>query len=254
MNRLVYLLILFLTQSALLFAGQIEVKRERVFTGTGLYGFMNGGADLFLEYGVRKLTTRDILYAGEEYTLDIYEMPTPEDAYGIYSVHTFKCDQADTDGGINCLSTYQLQSVVGNCYVSLVFTSGSEKARSQADVVLKHYTSALKRADILFPEQLTISPPYSGVLKFMRGTIALSAAQLSLSNLLKDCAYTGVWLYPSANDDEKLAFISFETKEDALSLFEKAGEEAVLNSGENWILLKNSDLDSEEENYGPFGF
>lgn len=60
-----------------------EIKRERIFTGTGLYGFMNGGADQFLEYGVSKLTTRDIVYKGNEYTVDIYEMPTPEDAFGI---------------------------------------------------------------------------------------------------------------------------------------------------------------------------
>ena len=29
---------------ALLTAQEVEVKRERTFTGSGLYGFMNGGA------------------------------------------------------------------------------------------------------------------------------------------------------------------------------------------------------------------
>ena len=31
-------------------AQEMTVKRERVFTGTGLYGYMNGGAEQFLEY------------------------------------------------------------------------------------------------------------------------------------------------------------------------------------------------------------
>ena len=49
-------------------AQEMTVKRERVFTGTGLYGYMNGGAEQFLEYGVTKLTARDLEYNGEEYT------------------------------------------------------------------------------------------------------------------------------------------------------------------------------------------
>ena len=54
-------------------AQEMTVKRERVFTGTGLYGYMNGGAEQFLEYGVTKLTARDLEYNGEEYALEIYE-------------------------------------------------------------------------------------------------------------------------------------------------------------------------------------
>ena len=129
-------------------AQEISVKRERVFTGTGLYGYMNGGAEQFLEYGVTKLTAYDLEYGGEEYALEIYEMPTPEDAYGIYSLHVFRCQRADTLGCIDCLSTYQLQTVCGNLYVSLVFPSGTKKAKQQADDIL--------RAIICFktPEQL----------------------------------------------------------------------------------------------------
>ncbi|MDL2305625.1 hypothetical protein LJC72_09860, partial [Bacteroides sp. OttesenSCG-928-D19] len=73
-----------------------QVQRERQFAGTALYGFMNGGADLYFEYGVQQLISRDILYGSQEFTLDIYQMPTPADAYGIYSMHVFRCQRADT--------------------------------------------------------------------------------------------------------------------------------------------------------------
>lgn len=47
---------LFLCFPVLLWAQDgVQVKRERVFTGSGLYGFMNGGAEQFLEYGVSRL-------------------------------------------------------------------------------------------------------------------------------------------------------------------------------------------------------
>lgn len=60
---------LFLCFPVLLWAQDgVQVKRERVFTGSGLYGFMNGGAEQFLEYGVSRLTARDVVYKGEDYT------------------------------------------------------------------------------------------------------------------------------------------------------------------------------------------
>ena len=48
----------------------ITIEKERTFVGTGLYGFMNGGSDLYLEYGFEKLTTRDIKYKDEKYALN----------------------------------------------------------------------------------------------------------------------------------------------------------------------------------------
>ena len=235
----------------------ITVKRERTFTGTGLYGFMNGGADLFLEYGVKKLTTRDLVYTDEEYTLDIYEMPTPEDAYGIYSVHIFKCLQADTDEGINCLSTYQLQTVAGNFYISLVFTSGSEKARTNAKVLLQHYTADIKGDNIIFPEQIKTSVPlpYSGVLKFLRGPISISGAQLSLATILQGISINGVWFFPSSDKEgENRVFIIFNDNDTTNSVRAKIAPEDIVDSAETWLYIRCRDTKKPAEDKGPFGF
>ena len=66
-----------------------QVKRERVFTGSGLYGFMNGGAEQFLEYGVSRLTARDVVYKGEDYTLENYEITSQENKIDINTIHIF---------------------------------------------------------------------------------------------------------------------------------------------------------------------
>ena len=234
----------------------ITVKRERVFTGTGLFGYMNGGAELYLEYGVRKLTTRDLVFMNEEYTLDIYEMPTPEDAFGIYSLHTFKCLQADTDDCINCMSTYQLQMATGNYYVSLVFTSGSEKARINAKVLLQHYLSDIKRDNVFIPEQIQpiVSLPYSGVLKFLRGPISLSSAQLSLANTLKDIEINGVWFFPSDIDNEYRALIIFNDVETSNSIRDKIIPDDIVGYSETWLHIRCRDIKKSDENNDPFGF
>ncbi|MDD3064339.1 MAG: hypothetical protein PHG27_01520 [Massilibacteroides sp.] len=232
-------------------ADDIEVKRERTFTGAGLYGFMNGGADLFLEYGVRKLLTRDLLFDGEEYTLDLYEMPSPEDAYGIYSVHVFKCNEADHNGRIDCLSDYQLQTVAGNYYVSLVFTSGSKKASANAGRILSYYLKKIDDSRIGFPEQL--KPPYSGVVKFVRGRIALSAVQMALTTLLDGFPYTGIWLTKTA-EDEVEAFVSFDDDVSAARLQSQIASSDLLEVGKNWIYLKSREAEKTEDLTSPFGF
>lgn len=113
MKHITRWIIFLLLVPALTAAQEVEVKRERTFTGSGLYGFMNGGAEQFLEYGVSRLVARDVVYEGQEYTIEIYDMPTPEDAFGIYSLHVFRCQRADTLACIDCLSPYQLQAVAG---------------------------------------------------------------------------------------------------------------------------------------------
>ena len=105
MKHVIQWLVLLTFIPVFLVAQEVKVKREREFTGSGLYGFMNGGAEQFLEYGVSKLVARDVVYEGQEYTVEIYDMPTPEDAFGIYSLHVFRCQRADTLGCIDCRLT-----------------------------------------------------------------------------------------------------------------------------------------------------
>lgn len=163
---------------ALLAAQEVEVKREREFTGSGLYGFMNGGAEQFLEYGVSKLIARDVVYNGQEYTIEIYDMPTAEDAFGIYSLHVFRCQRADTLGCIDCLSPYQLQAVAGDKYVSVVFPSGSATAKSKVDELIRYYLPMDGKDNPEIPELLNEMSPYSGKLKFLRGPIGIPASVL----------------------------------------------------------------------------
>lgn len=142
-----------------------------------------------LEYGVSLLTARDVVYKGEDYTLEIYEMPSPEDAFGIYSLHIFKCERTDALGCIDCLSPYQLQAVVGNKYVSVVFSSGSSAAKDAVDELIRLYLPMDGKEAPQIPEILGIRSPYSGAVKYLRGPISVSSASTSLAELLEDCPF-----------------------------------------------------------------
>ncbi|RHJ82740.1 DUF6599 family protein [Parabacteroides sp. AM08-6] len=237
-----------------LFAEEPEVKRERIFTGEGLYGFMNGGAEQFLEYGVTRLVTRDLTYKDEEYTIDIYDMPTPEDAFGIYSLHIFKCTRADTDGCMDCLSPYQLQAVAGNNYISVVFPSGSEAAKSHVDELLRLYIPMDGKKNPRIPDILKLTPPYSGQLKFLRGPISVSGVSTSLSKLLENIPYTGIWFIADKPGKRYKALIYLKDKEVTGKLKAKLSEAAVIQAGNNFIYMKGEEAEKEENDQGDFGF
>jgi len=231
----------------------VTVNRERTFVGAGLYGFMNGGSDLYLEYGFEKLTTRDVQYKDEEYTVDIYEMSSPENAFGIYSLHTFKCLRADTLGYFNCLSAYQFQAVAGNRYISVVFPSGSAKARKNADELFSLYInpSGLKRIDI--PERISLVSPYSSRLKYLKGNLSVSNAQPTLHQWLEGISYSCIWLEVDKPVKGNKALIYPSGDEDIEALKKRIPKEEVIEYSKDYIYVKCPKKE-EVESHDSFGF
>lgn len=255
-HRIVWMvgLLCFLALPAFLLADEPVVKRERVFTGAGLYGFMNGGADQFLEYGVSKLVTRDVVYKGEEFTIDVYDMPTPEDAFGIYSLHIFKCARADSAGCIDCLSPYQLQAVAGSQYVSVVFPSGSQAARGMADELMRLYAPQAGKPGLKVPEALGLSLPYSGRLKFLRGPIGVSSVSTSLSHLLDGVAYRAVWFIADKPAKGYKALLEIPGKTDRQQVEARVPAADRLANGPGFLYIAGKEKETEEDDHGDFGF
>ncbi len=235
-------------------AQNVEIKREREFTGAGLYGFMNGGADQFLEYGVSRLISRDLIYNGEEYTLDIYEMPTPEDAFGIYALHVFKCEESDQQGCINCLSPYQWQGISGNLYISAVFPSGTTDAKKEVSSLIQQYTNQDNEPFPLVPKALLELKPYSTRLKFLRGPIGLSEASLDLTQRLKDFEYEGIWFIGNKKERSYQAWIIFPDENTTQKVKALTPSDDLIESGANYLFLKGKEKTTEKENSSGFGF
>jgi hypothetical protein len=65
--------------------GWVPVGEVHLFTGEGLFEHIDGGADIYFEYGFVKLVTRDYTEGKNAVSLEIYEMKNPSAAFGIYS-------------------------------------------------------------------------------------------------------------------------------------------------------------------------
>ncbi len=63
------------------------IEKPKIYLGDDLFELINGGADVYLEYGFNQVVTVD--YADPEQTiiqLEIYEMLDPASAFGIFSL------------------------------------------------------------------------------------------------------------------------------------------------------------------------
>jgi hypothetical protein len=67
-------------------AGWTWDSKEMHYDARGLFAYMNGGAELYLAYGFQRLRVRKFERAHQPpITLELYDMATSEDAWGLFS-------------------------------------------------------------------------------------------------------------------------------------------------------------------------
>ncbi len=64
--------------------GWVKADKPETYLKTDLFNYIDGGAEVFLEFGFAKLTVQIYALDMFELTLEVYEMETPESALGIY--------------------------------------------------------------------------------------------------------------------------------------------------------------------------
>ncbi len=64
--------------------GWTQTGREIRFAGRALFNHIDGGAEIFLEFGFQELLIRKYQKDRDELSLELYEMKSPESALGLY--------------------------------------------------------------------------------------------------------------------------------------------------------------------------
>ena len=103
-----------------------KFQPARTFTGTSLFGYINGGAELYLEYGFSAAWVSEIGFMGGKYKTEIYKMNGPEEAFGIFSVSKYRCKSMPPVSTFTCQTRYQLQICAGPFYISIINSSGNK--------------------------------------------------------------------------------------------------------------------------------
>lgn len=182
------------------------------YNGESLWGYINGGADLYLEYGFNKLMVQEIEWKDILLKVNIYEMSSEEAGFGIFSANVHKCKKRDVAKAFDCQNPYQYQAFFGRFYISIINENGKQEAQDVSKVLGEILLSKIEDTEFLFPELF-----YTDTLKDHLEKIKLFKGELGLQNGFPDWAdhFSGmknysVWLLPV--EDINIALIELEDK------------------------------------------
>lgn len=130
----------------------LKITREQTFDGNSLWGYINGGADIFLEYGFNNLLLQEIEVNHNKLKIEIYRMTDPYAAFGIYSVSHYKCEEKYQSLKFSCVTQYQIQCAIGEYYISIINTNGSKDEQELSKRVFDIIISKIRSDEVTLPD------------------------------------------------------------------------------------------------------
>jgi hypothetical protein len=204
-----------------------KAANTRVFTSSDLYGFIDGGAEIFLELGFEQLTVQTYVPATataksdmEDFKVEIYRMSDPVAAMGIYWMNCGKESPDPSFAERHTINPFQLIFKRDRYYVIINNSEGNEKLRP-AMVEFARYVASRLPAEI--PVRLDEILPKKGLVpgsvRLLRGMYGLqSIFTLGNGNVLqlgsKLTAVAG--MYQDETGKYSLVLADYPTEQDAL--------------------------------------
>ena len=195
------------------------------YTQADLYGYINGGAEVFLELGFEQLTLQDYNNDGTELTAEIYRMSDQIAATGIYLM---KCGKEKPAAGLssrNTINRYQLIFHKNKYFVKISNHSGDENFLP-AIVEMANYISERLPSDesILIYDLLPQKGLVENSIRIIRGPFTLQAIYTLGEGdiLLFDGVTTGIAAdYLSAGDEYfSVILVDYPDENKALKVLE----------------------------------
>jgi hypothetical protein len=148
----------------------------QLFTGEELFSYIDGGAEIYYEYGFRRVLVQDYRDStGQAISLEIFEMLSPESAYGIYRFKTSRQGR-HLDLGDECqLADYYLNLWKGYFLVTITGLDATKQAEPALLFFARRVESKIKEGAsepplaLLLPKDGLISQS----LKYLKGPLGL---------------------------------------------------------------------------------
>ena len=181
-----------------------------------LYEYINGAADQFIAYGFQELVSCDLTSANLQVTVDIYDMGTRLNAFGMFRTESPRDQQAMAIGTEAYISPpYQCLLLKENYYVKVNAYEG-EITNDNGKPLLEALAKALP-GEAGYPKELQFLPPAG---KLPASESYARQAFLGLSELT-NCVYA---IYKDGEKEFKYFVIILPGKETNESIWEKLYE------------------------------
>jgi hypothetical protein len=239
MNRLLTNLFLNLILTYIIFAQQDipklkpvdipdgKILRTRIFDGNSLWGYIDGGADIYLEYGFEKLIAQGIELNKSNFKVEIYKMKDAEAAFGIFSVSHRNSNAAEKISKYSCATKHQAQFALSKFYVSVVNENGTSQEQEAALSLAKLISKKLKGQAVVLPRLFRngIYSEHKDLLKFVRGNLGIQKAMPEWEGLFDEIKNYSMFVLPlDVNDGYvNVAQIDFQNKKEKINFLKKLG-------------------------------
>jgi hypothetical protein len=204
-----------------------KAANTRVFTSSDLYGFIDGGAEIFLELGFEQLTVQTYVPSPgtakndmEDFKVEIYRMTDPIAAMGIYWMNCGKESPDPSFAERHTINRFQLIFKRDRYYVIINNSEGNEKFRPAMVEFARYVASRLPaETPVKLNELLPKKGLAPGSIRLIRGMYGLqSIFTLGTGNVLqlgsKLTAVAG--MYQDETGKYSLVLADYPTEQEAL--------------------------------------
>lgn len=122
----------------------LPLVEELRFTANDLYGHIDGGAELFLEFGFEELGVREYAEGEEEVSVEVYRMSSPEGALGVYLMKVARETPSPDEAARNSFGRYQVTALKGDCFVLANNFSGEKRLAGVAVAEMNRALGAIE--------------------------------------------------------------------------------------------------------------
>lgn len=108
------------------FPGWEKSGKNRHFSRSNLFDYINGGAEIFHEFGFIDLVVQSYKNGDNELIVELYQMELPESALGIYLARKGKENPSKKIFSRNTVNPYQVSVLKGNYFIQINSFSGDK--------------------------------------------------------------------------------------------------------------------------------
>ncbi len=149
----------------------------QIYVGDDLFTFINGGADIYHEYGFNRVITQEFGSSDNNHSInvEIYEMNNPASAFGIYTFKIGNKGKKLSIGQETLLQNYYLNSWKGKYLITLTGFD-SEKETTDGLVTLAGLINTKIKKNGSKPELIQLLPKENLPdlqVKYLKGNLAL---------------------------------------------------------------------------------
>jgi hypothetical protein len=139
-------------------AGWTRGGQPRLYEHTKLWEYIDGGADVYIDYGFQRVATADLAQGKRSITVDVYEFATLEGAFGMYARERAPAYHYIAMGAEGYQEGTALNFYQGRYYVKLTGFA-SDQATASGLQAAARFVSGRIGGPKAGPAQLALFPP-----------------------------------------------------------------------------------------------